>query len=56
MAFRILLIVLFVLVLYVIISCVRVVPQAYAYVVEFLGSYRTTWEHGLHLKAPLLRE
>ena len=54
MAFRILLIVLFVLVLYVIISCVRVVPQAYAYVVEFLGSYRTTWEHGLHLKAPFV--
>ena len=54
MAFRILLIVLLVLVLYVIISCVRVVPQAYAYVVEFLGSYRTTWEHGLHLKAPFV--
>ncbi len=54
MAFRILLIVLFVLVLYVIISCVRIVPQAYAYVVEFLGSYRTTWEHGLHLKVPFV--
>lgn len=34
--------------------CIRVVPQAYAFVIEFFGSYRTTWEHGLHFKVPFV--
>ena len=42
------------LVLYTVVTCIRIVPQAYAYVVEFLGSYRVTWEHGLHLKMPFV--
>ncbi|HAE45335.1 MAG TPA: peptidase [Lachnospiraceae bacterium] len=54
MGFSIFLIVLIVLVLWLLLSCIRVVPQANAYVVEFLGSYRATWEHGLHLKAPFV--
>ncbi len=35
-------------------SCLRIVPQAHAYVLEFLGKYRTTWNAGLHLKIPFL--
>ncbi len=35
-------------------SCLRIVPQANEYVIEFLGKYRTTWSAGLHLKIPFL--
>ena len=49
----------FVLVLLIIIviilaSCVSVVPQAYAYVVERLGAYQQTWSVGLHVKMPII--
>ena len=43
-----------VLVVIVICSSIRVVPQAYAYVIERLGTYNTTWSAGLHLKTPLI--
>ncbi len=33
---------------------IRVVPQAYTYVVERLGAYQTTWSVGLHVKVPLI--
>ncbi|NIZ39965.1 SPFH/Band 7/PHB domain protein [Entomospira entomophila] len=33
---------------------VRVVPQAHAYVVERLGGYLTTWQVGLHFMIPLI--
>ena len=33
---------------------VRVVPQAHAYVVERLGAYTGTWSTGLHIKIPLI--
>ena len=45
-------VILFVLIL--LLSCIKVVPQANAYVIEFLGSYKSTWEHGLHLKIPFV--
>ena len=35
-------------------SCLRIVPQAHEYVIEFLGKYRATWSAGLHVKIPLL--
>ena len=35
-------------------SCIRIVPQAKSYVIEFLGSYKETWENGLHFKIPFL--
>ena len=47
-------IVLVVLALLILISCIRIVPQAHAYVVERLGAYKETWPVGLHLKAPLI--
>ncbi|MCH5250896.1 MAG: paraslipin [Lachnospiraceae bacterium] len=35
-------------------SCITIVPQAYAYVVERLGAYQQTWSVGLHLKMPII--
>ena len=33
-------------------SCLKIVPQATEYVIEFLGKYRTTWSAGLHFLIP----
>ena len=35
-------------------SCIKIVPQAYAYVVERLGAYQQTWPVGVHFKLPFL--
>ena len=35
-------------------SCIKIVPQAYAYVVERLGAYQGTWDVGLHFKVPFI--
>lgn len=43
-----------ILVVVVICSSIRVVPQAHTYVIERLGTYNTTWSAGLHLKTPLI--
>lgn len=43
-----------ILVVVVICSSIRVVPQTHAYVIERLGTYNTTWSAGLHLKTPLI--
>lgn len=37
------------------VKCVRVVPQASAWVVEFLGSYQKTLPNGLHFTIPILQ-
>ncbi|MDO4304254.1 MAG: SPFH domain-containing protein [Bacillota bacterium] len=50
----IILIVLLVVILIVLASCVKIVPQAYAYVVERLGAYQGTWSVGLHFKMPII--
>ena len=34
-----------------IISCVKIVPQAQAMVIERLGAYKTTWGVGFHIAA-----
>ena len=47
-------IVLIVLLVLFTISCVKVVPQAEAAIVERLGSYLTTWGNGLHIKIPFI--
>lgn len=47
-------IILFIIVALIIISCIKVVPQAHAYVVERLGAYQGTWSVGLHFKAPFI--
>lgn len=38
----------------VIMSSIRIVPQAHAYVIERLGTYTGTWSVGLHLKMPVI--
>ena len=47
-------IVIIVLAVWLFFSCVRIVPQATEYVIEFLGKYKTTWSAGFHLKIPIL--
>ena len=42
------------LLLVIVISGIRIVPQAHANVVERLGSYKETWENGLHFKLPFI--
>lgn len=43
-----------VLIVLIVISCVKIVPQANAYIVERLGAYQATWQVGLHFKVPFL--
>ena len=43
---------LIVLLIIIAVSCINIVPQAHAYVVERLGTYRATWSVGFHLKMP----
>lgn len=47
-----LIIALIVVALIIAVSCVKIVPQAQAYVVERLGAYQGTWSVGFHIKAP----
>lgn len=48
------LIILLIIILALLASCIKIVPQAYAYVVERLGAYQSTWQTGLHFKIPFL--
>lgn len=48
------LIIVCILVLWVLASCIKIVPQAYAIVLERLGAYRTTWNTGIHFKVPFI--
>ena len=43
-----------ILVILIAMSCVKVVPQAKAYVVERLGAYQGTWSTGIHFKVPFI--
>ena len=44
----------FILIVLVVFSCIKVVPQAKAYVVERLGAYQETWNTGIHFKMPFI--
>ena len=48
------LLILAILALIILSSCVKIVPQAQAMVVERLGAYRDTWNVGLHVKTPFI--
>lgn len=48
------LIVFAVLVLVILASCIKIVPQAQAYVLERLGGYQATWNVGIHIKIPFI--
>ncbi len=41
-------------ILLLIITNIRIVPQSQAYVIERLGTYASTWQTGLHVKTPLI--
>ena len=43
-----------VLVLLLLTTCVKIVPQAHAYILERLGGYQATWDVGLHWKWPFI--
>lgn len=45
-----------VLVLWILSSCVKIVPQAKAMVLESLGAYKATWGVGMHFKIPLIEK
>ena len=47
-------VVVLVLLLMILLSCIKIVPQANAYVMERLGAYQQTWSVGLHIKMPFL--
>ena len=47
-------VVLIVIVLAIAVSCVKIVPQAQAFVVERLGAYQGTWSVGFHVKFPVI--
>lgn len=47
-------VVLLILALIILMSCIKIVPQAHAYVVERLGAYQQTWSVGLHIKVPFI--
>ena len=43
-----------VVLLLILVSCIKIVPQAQAYVMERLGAYQGTWSVGFHFKVPFL--
>ena len=50
----ILLIIVVVIILILLVRCLRIVPQAYVYVVERLGAYHASWGTGLHIAVPII--
>lgn len=47
-------ILLIVIAIFLVVTNIRIVPQARAFVVERLGAYHATWQVGLHIKIPLI--
>ena len=48
------LIVIIIIAVWVLASCIRIVPQAYAVILERLGAYQATWSTGIHFKSPFI--
>lgn len=38
----------------ILLRCIRVVPQASAWIIELFGKYKVTWNAGLHFKIPVI--
>ena len=51
---EVVIIVLVLLLLILLASCIKIVPQAQAYVLERLGGYQATWDVGIHMKLPII--
>ena len=45
---------LLVILILLVLSCIKIVPQAHSYVIERLGAYHATWGVGLHVKLPMI--
>ncbi|WP_455716950.1 SPFH domain-containing protein [Anaerosporobacter sp.] len=43
-----------IIILIILASCIKIVPQAQAFVVERLGGYQATWNVGVHVKVPFI--
>ena len=50
----IVLLIVLILILLILASCIKIVPQAQAYVVERLGAYQGTWSVGMKFKMPFI--
>ena len=50
----IILVIIIVIALLLLTSCIKIVPQAKALVIEHLGAYQATWSVGLHFKLPII--
>ncbi|MCD7885475.1 MAG: SPFH/Band 7/PHB domain protein [Lachnospiraceae bacterium] len=50
----VLVIILILVALWILASCIKIVPQAQAIVLERLGGYQATWDVGLHFKVPFI--
>ena len=48
------LIVILLILILIFVRCIRIVPQAKAYVIERLGAYKTTWDVGFNIKMPFI--
>ncbi len=47
-------IILLVIILIIAASCIKIVPQSQAYILERLGVYKATWGSGVHFKVPFI--
>ena len=54
MVTMVIVVVLIVIVVCLIASCIKIVPQAQAFIVERLGGYQATWSVGIHFKLPII--
>ncbi len=54
MGFLYFIVVVLIIVIALLASCIKIVPQACAYVVERLGAYQQTWPVGIHFKMPFV--
>ena len=50
----IIVVIIIVILLCVLASCIKIVPQAHAFIVERLGGYQSTWSVGIHFKVPII--
>ena len=46
--------ILLIIIIWVLVNCIKIVPQAHAYVIERLGAYQGTWGVGMHFKVPII--
>ncbi|MFI3206140.1 MAG: SPFH domain-containing protein [Clostridia bacterium] len=47
-------VVIIVIILSILVSCIKIVPQAHAYVLERVGAFSDVWQRGLHFKIPFV--